>query len=166
MRGARDSRWHRSCSTSAGSPPAGQLRDRLAATLGDPDLRLAYAVGDGRLADAHGHLVEVVPEAGRTNTRIERRSELVAIALASQPTSSTILSDFDESIAAARLAVENERLHAEMQVQLEDLRASRMRIVDTADRERRRLERDLHDGAQQRLVGAIDGCRPRSSPAG
>jgi signal transduction histidine kinase len=136
----------------SGSPPAGQLRDRLATTLGDPDLRLAYAVGAGRLADAHGHLVEVVPEAGRTETRIERRSELVAIL----SHATDLLDDperLNESISAARLAVENERLHAEMQVQLEDLRASRMRIVDTADRERRRLERDLHDGAQQRLVG-------------
>jgi signal transduction histidine kinase len=134
-----------------GSPPAGQLRDRLAATLGDPALGLAYAVGGGHLADAHGRLVELIPEEGRTDTRVERGTQLVAIV--SHRTD--LLDDperLDESIAAARLAVENERLHAETQVQLEDLRASRVRIVDTADRERRRLERDLHDGAQQRLV--------------
>ena len=54
--------------------------------------------------------------------------------------------------SAARLAVENERLQAEVLAQLEDLRASRARIVETGDAERRRLERDLHDGAQQRLL--------------
>jgi signal transduction histidine kinase len=133
------------------SPPAGHLRDRLAATLGDPRLGLAYAVSGGRLSDANGHVVEVVPEEGRTETRVERGTDLVAVV--SHRTD--LLDDperLHESIAAARLAVENERLHAETQVQLEDLRASRVRIIDTADRERRRLERDLHDGAQQRLV--------------
>ena len=56
------------------------------------------------------------------------------------------------STAAARLALENERLQAEVRAQLEELRASRARIVDAGDAERKRLERDLHDGAQQRLV--------------
>ena len=54
--------------------------------------------------------------------------------------------------AAARLAVDNERLRAGALSQLEDLRASRARIVDAGDAARRRLERDLHDGAQQRLL--------------
>jgi len=59
----------------------------------------------------------------------------------------------DEVAAAARLALDNERLQAEVLAQLEELRASRARIVTTGDAERQRLERDLHDGAQQRLVG-------------
>ena len=54
--------------------------------------------------------------------------------------------------AAARLAVDNERLRAEVLAQLEDLRASRARIVEAGDSARRRIERDLHDGAQQRLL--------------
>ena len=54
--------------------------------------------------------------------------------------------------AAAQLAVDNERLQAQSHAQLKDLRASRMRVVETADAARRMLERDLHDGAQQRLV--------------
>jgi signal transduction histidine kinase len=54
--------------------------------------------------------------------------------------------------AAARLALENERLQAELRAQLAELRASRARIVTAGDEERRRLERDLHDGAQQRLL--------------
>jgi signal transduction histidine kinase len=57
-----------------------------------------------------------------------------------------------EVLAAARLAIENEQLQAEVQAQLEELRASRARIVQRADAERRRLERDLHDGAQQLLL--------------
>jgi signal transduction histidine kinase len=54
--------------------------------------------------------------------------------------------------AAARLALENERLHARLRAQLAEVRQSRARIVSAADVERRRIERDLHDGAQQRLV--------------
>jgi signal transduction histidine kinase len=57
-----------------------------------------------------------------------------------------------ETGAAIRLALENERLQAEVLAQLHDLRESRARIVETGDAERRRLERDLHDGAQQRLL--------------
>jgi len=54
--------------------------------------------------------------------------------------------------AAAGLAIANERLRAEVRAQLEEVRASRQRIVEAGDRERRRVERNLHDGAQQRLI--------------
>jgi signal transduction histidine kinase len=54
--------------------------------------------------------------------------------------------------SVAGLALENSRLTAEVRAQLEDVRASRARIVEAGDAERRRVERDLHDGAQQRLV--------------
>jgi signal transduction histidine kinase len=61
--------------------------------------------------------------------------------------------DLERAIGAAmRLALENERLQAEMLAHLDQLRASRVRIVETGDAERRQLERDLHDGAQQRLL--------------
>ena len=53
---------------------------------------------------------------------------------------------------AAQLALANERLRAEALARLEDVRASRARIVETADAARRRIERDLHDGAQQRML--------------
>jgi signal transduction histidine kinase len=59
----------------------------------------------------------------------------------------------DDLVSAVHLALENERLHAEALAQLADLRSSGVRIVAEGDEERRRLERDLHDGAQQRLVG-------------
>ena len=57
--------------------------------------------------------------------------------------------------ATARLAIQNQRLQAEVRAQLEEVRASRARIVDAGDAERRRIERNLHDGAQQRLVDAL-----------
>ncbi|MGH8774474.1 MAG: sensor histidine kinase [Jiangellaceae bacterium] len=65
----------------------------------------------------------------------------------------------EEVVSAAGLALENERLQAEVRAQLADLRASRARILEASDGERRRLERDLHDGAQQRLVGLALGIR-------
>ena len=54
--------------------------------------------------------------------------------------------------AAASLALENERLQAELRARLVELQASRARLVEATDAERRRIERDLHDGTQQRLV--------------
>jgi signal transduction histidine kinase len=75
-----------------------------------------------------------------------------------------------EAVAgAARLTLENERLHAELRAQLDAVRASRARLVDTADHARRRLERDLHDGAQQRLLAAstaMERARMLNSNAG
>src|SRR5438034_4059919 len=50
------------------------------------------------------------------------------------------------------MSIENERLQAEVRAQLAEVRASRQRIVEAGDRERRRVERNLHDGAQQRLA--------------
>jgi signal transduction histidine kinase len=131
----------------ADSPRAGGLRDALAATLGDPSLRLAYPLEDDRLVDARGRPVELEGEV----TPIVHAGSEVAL-LAHRP---GLLDDpalVEEVAAAARLALENERLQAEIRAQLEDLRASRSRIIETGDAERRRLERDLHDGAQQRLV--------------
>src|SRR5262249_27359815 len=69
--------------------------------------------------------------------------------------------------AAVRLALENERLQAELRAQLAELQASRQRIVAAGDDERRRLERDLHDGAQQRLLSlglALQLARARLGP--
>jgi len=130
-----------------GSPAPGGLRDVLAGALHDPSLQLAYPLAGGRLADARGRAVELTGEI----TPIVRGGRQVAL-LSHQP---GLLADpalAEEVAAAARLAVENERLQAEARLQLEDLRASRGRIVQAGDAERRRLVRDLHDGAQQRLV--------------
>jgi signal transduction histidine kinase len=78
----------------------------------------------------------------------------------------------DSASAAAQLAMENERLHAEIRSTLEEVRASRTRIVEAGDAERRRVERNLHDGAQQRLLSLSLGLSmvrdllgPQSDPA-
>src|SRR5207245_11792094 len=114
---------------------------------------VAYPRGDPeRLVDATGTAVEPATREGRAVTPLTRQGETVAL-LSHRP---GLLEDpaiVDEVIAATRLAVDNERLQAEVLAQLQDLRASRARIVATGDAERRLLERDLHDGAQQRLVG-------------
>ena len=60
-----------------------------------------------------------------------------------------------EAASAAALAMENARLEVELRAKLEALRASRARLVEAGDAERRRLGRDLHDGAQQRLVALM-----------
>jgi signal transduction histidine kinase len=135
----------------ARSPPPGGLSAALASLVGDPGLVLAYPLGDsGRLVDALGRPVEL--PVGRERTRLVHDGRAVAV-LAHTP---GLLDDeqlVHEVTAAARLALENERLQAEVHARLEELRASRARIVGAGDAERKRLERDLHDGAQQRLMG-------------
>jgi signal transduction histidine kinase len=133
------------------SPPRGGLQAALAGIAGDPTLELAYPVGEAeRLVDFDGRPVEI--PSGSETTRIVREGRTLAV-LAHRPGAFDDEQLVDEVSAAARLALENERLQAEMQARLEELRASRSRIVAAGDAERRRLERDLHDGAQQRLVG-------------
>ena len=135
------------------SPPLGALREMLARSLGDPDLTVAYPLRDPeRLVDATGMPVDPAEREGRAVTPLVRQGQTVAMLFHREG----LLDDpaiVDEVVAATRLALENDRLQAEVLAQLEDLRASRARIVATGDAERRRLERDLHDGAQQRLVG-------------
>jgi signal transduction histidine kinase len=132
---------------------AGGLRAALARALGDPGLTLAFWVPEhGGYVDEDGHPVEL-PSAGsgRTATVVERGGERVAALV-----HDAALADERELLAAvsaaAGIALDNERLQADLRAGLEDLRASRARIVAAGDVERRRLERDLHDGAQQRLV--------------
>jgi signal transduction histidine kinase len=128
-------------------PPPQRVRDALARALGDPSLRLVFWVG-GRWVDLEGNPVEVGP----VTTVLEYGGERFA-AMEHDP----FLYEDQELLeavgAAARLAVENSRLQAQLKAQLAEVRASRARIVAAGDAERRRLERDLHDGAQQRLLG-------------
>ena len=129
------------------------VRDALADALGDPALTLAYWLpGPGRYVDAAGRPV-VLPDPGaeRAATEIARDGTPVAAivhdaALLEEPALVRAAG------AAAALLLENERLDAELRARLDDLRASRARIVAAGDAARRRLERDLHDGAQQRFV--------------
>jgi signal transduction histidine kinase len=138
---------------------SGGLRDALASRLADPDLEVGYATGDGRWATVNG--VEVaLPAIGsdRAVTPLVRDGEPVALIVHRRG----VLDDADlvaEVTSSARLLLDNERLQADVRVKEADLRASRARIVESGDAERRRLERDLHDGAQQRLVGLMLGLR-------
>jgi signal transduction histidine kinase len=133
--------------------PVGGLRDVLARALRDPSLELAFPAADGTgLVDSAGQPLEPQSTPSRALTRVERDGELLAV-LIHDP----LIADEDPGLVAgvgsvARMALENERLAAQVRAQLEEVRASRARIVDAADAERRRVERDLHDGAQQRLV--------------
>ncbi len=134
----------------AQSPPPGGLRDVFAEIVGDPDLVLAYPLeAQERLVDVAGRTIDL-PET-REQTTLVLDGRVVGV-LAHSP---GLLNDEQlvaEVAAAGRLALENERLQAEVHARVEDLRASRARIVLAGDSERKRLERDLHDGAQQRLV--------------
>lgn len=131
-------------------PPPGSLEVALADALGDPELRVAYWLpGSGSYVDAHGGGVEMpTGRPGRALTPLLRDGTRVALV-----DHAAAIGELERELGAAvRLALENERLQAGVLAQLHDLRLSRMRIVETGDAERRRLERDLHDGAQQRLL--------------
>jgi signal transduction histidine kinase len=131
---------------------AGSLADRLRALSGDVDLDVLYPVGsDGRLVTADGSTVSIATRSGRTATPLRRRDRTVAVLV-----HDAVVLPVDALDAvlgpAARLALENERLAAEQLARLRDLQESQRRIVVTGDDARRRLERDLHDGAQQSLL--------------
>jgi signal transduction histidine kinase len=133
--------------------PGAALQAALAKTLGDPALVVAYRLpGSLGYADSDGRAVLVPPVAhDRASAPIGRGGREVAALV-----SDASLDDDPELVeavcAAAGIALENEHLHEESRARLTEIQASRERIVAAGDAERRRLERDLHDGAQQRLV--------------
>jgi signal transduction histidine kinase len=134
-------------------PAPDRLAPALARALRDPSLTLAYWLpGFESWADLDGHRVDLPDQdAGRMTTLIEHDGVQVAVLL-----HDGALKDEPELLsavgAAAAIALENGRLHAEQRAHLEELRGSRARVIEAAQRERQRLERDLHDGAQQRLI--------------
>jgi signal transduction histidine kinase len=133
--------------------PPGSVRDALARTLGDPSLELALWLPErAAYVDADGRPVELpAPGSGRAVTVLGSAEAPVA-ALVHDPVLRERRALLQAAGAAARLALMNERLQAQLRAQLAELRSSRARIVAAGDDERRRLERDLHDGAQQRLL--------------
>ena len=139
----------------APGPPgaAVDLRGALSRALGDPSLALAYWYpAESRYVDSDGRPVELPePGAARGSTVIERDGRPVA-ALIHDPALEYNSVLVDSVCAAAGLTLDNERLQAELRARLVDLQASRARLVEATDTERRRIERDLHDGAQQQLV--------------
>jgi signal transduction histidine kinase len=130
-----------------------EVEAALARALGDPSLSLGRWDGEARRYLTPGGQDLKIPEdgSGRTTTFLAADGRPVAAVVHDRG----LLADrwlLDSVGAATRLAVDNEQLQAELRAQLEEVRASRARILAAADQERRRLERDLHDGAQQRLV--------------
>ena len=127
------------------------LRDALARALRDPSLELAYWLPDfNTYVDVDGQSFDIETR-GRAITLIERKGGLVAALL-----HDSSLQDEPELLAAvtaaAGIAVENGRLEAELRARLEELKGSRARVIEAGQKERQRLERNLHDGAQQRLI--------------
>jgi hypothetical protein len=125
------------------------LRERLASALGDPDLQVAFRSGDG-WADAAG-MAMPAPSAGPSQglTPIDADGVLIHDAvLREQPEL------LRAAAAAARLAVENARLEADVRAGVADVAASRRRLVEAADEQRRRLEAQLRAGAERDLAAA------------
>jgi len=119
-----------------------QLEPLLASALRDPDLRLDLGPGEQNAGpEPHQAVTPVYSDSGELLARLHHdRSVLDDTRL------------LPSVIAATRLALENANLHAQVIAQLDEVRASRTRLVQASDAERRRLERNLHDGAQQRLL--------------
>ena len=134
--------------------------DRLAAQLSDPAAALGQSGGairgvqflvpdDGRWVDAAGHDVGDLPAPGSDLVLSDASGPVLRLLLARRADQGEVLAGLTP---ATRLALRNAQLAAVASARLAEVRASQRRVVATSDAERRRIERDLHDGAQQRLV--------------
>jgi signal transduction histidine kinase len=147
--------------------PGGPARELLAESLGDRTVSVAYWLPDrGRFVDEVGRPVELpAPGTGRAWTAVERDGRRVA-AIIHDEALDTSRELVEAAAAASSLAIDNERLKADLRSRVEELRVSRLRIIEAGDAARRRIERDLHDGAQQQLVAlALDLRRLRARVA-
>jgi signal transduction histidine kinase len=139
----------------AATPDAATLRHSLAQSIDDPGLVLVFPRDDGTVIDEAGQpggaggqlagaglAVATVRRADRTVAEVRYRAELAG--------AEQLLGT---AVRSAGLALEHVAAQARLRAELADLAASRRRIIEDADTERRQLERDLHDGAQQRLIG-------------
>ena len=151
---ARAARALGKLSGALGRPSAQELRDVIAEAVDDPSLEIVYPTsGDpAEWVDEMGRPAEL-PEPSVTRATTEIRSGGVPVAalihdpaLAEAPVMTEVATGF------AQMALQNQRLETELRSSLRELKASRSRIMSAADEERRRIERDLHDGAQQRLL--------------
>ena len=133
-------------------PERRHLEDVVRRTLGDSRARVGFRTMSGDYVSADGEPLELpTTSSGLATTYLESAGEPRAVIV-----HDVVLLQEPELLrsvaAAARLAVDNDRLQAEVRAQLEEVRASRARLVAAADDARRQVERDLHDGAQQRLL--------------
>jgi signal transduction histidine kinase len=160
--------WERAAVTDLvvelGEDRSGTFREGLARALGDPSLEIGYWVADSSsFVDREGRVMSL-PDAGtdRSVTVVQRDEQPVAV-LIHDP---AVLADpglLDAVSSAARLAASNARLQAEVRARVGDLMASRRRILEAGDDERRRLERRLHDGAEHRLENLAEALRLASA---
>jgi signal transduction histidine kinase len=141
-------------------PGLGGLEESLRRALHDPSLRVGFYDRDsGTYRTAGGAPLDIDEDAANlVATRLERAGMPLGLmvhdrALLENPQL------MEATAAAVRMAVDNDRLNAAVRAQLEEVRASRARIVEASDTERRRIERNLHDGAQQRLVSLAMSLR-------
>jgi signal transduction histidine kinase len=134
-------------------PGAGALAATLRAALADPSVAVAFWLGEDVYVDEEGNAIELPCDAKRLIYRVDRAGEHLGVVLLDvrelDQESRSVLATV---IAAATPAFDHSRLRAKTLVQLAEVRASRTRILAAADKARRRVEQDLHDGAQQRLV--------------
>jgi signal transduction histidine kinase len=160
--------WERAAVTDLvvelGESRSGTLRDELARALGDPSLAVGYWLpNDGAFVDSEGRRLALPdPASERSVTMIEGEGGPIAALVHDM----AVLDDpgLREAVsAAARLAAANARLQAEVRGQVAELRASRRRLLEVGDDERRRLERRLREGAElrlERLAEQLRGARP------
>ena len=122
--------------------PVGELQTGLIKVLRDPSLRIVLP----DIVEAGG-----LPAPGEPQVITEISGGVLLVHHPSAREEDPEL--FDAAIAAAAVTLDNARLTARVQAQLAEATASRERLVHAADEERGRVERDLHDGAQQQLIG-------------
>ncbi|MCK9893414.1 sensor histidine kinase [Frankia sp. AgB32] len=138
-------------------PDPRHLRDAMARVLGDPSVDLAFRLLDGSgWVDITGQAFTPATAAasGRCLTPVRRRGQELAM-LAHDAALARQRPLMDVVLAAAGLALDNARLYASLQSQLGQVRASRQRLIQATFEERHRIQRDLHDGAQQRLLAIL-----------
>src|SRR6266540_4068678 len=152
-----------------GEARSGTLRGELSRALGDPSLEIGYWLPDRAVfVDATGRVLSLpAAGSGRSVTIVEHEGQRVAV-LVHDP---AVLEDpglLEAVASAAQLAASNARLQAKVRARVLELAASRRRILEARDEERRRLERRLHRGAEARLVelavvlrGLAHGLHPR-----
>ncbi|GAA1955647.1 hypothetical protein GCM10009798_13610 [Nocardioides panacihumi] len=129
---------------------AGTVARVIAAATGDPSVRVVYRLPAGGYADAAGRFVDA-PRPGPGALPVLRDGHELALVL--HDPDATGPDGIRAALGTAlTLALDNERLRVEGLAQLAELEASRARVVETGDAERRQLERNLHDGAQQQML--------------
>jgi signal transduction histidine kinase len=137
----------------AGRTAPEAIEDVLRDVLSDPQLQLRFFLADSKLyVDAHGHVATDQADDGRQRTPVQRAGVPLGLVVHG-PVDEQRARLLEHVVGRAGLAIEITRLRVEVRRQLANVEASRARIVTAGYEERRRIERDIHDGAQQRLVG-------------